>query len=986
MVTKCVKFNILKSTLLCATMLGGLSALPVFAQDASPAEPAPASDDSTVVVVTGYRASLQNSTRAKKNATNFTETVFSEDIGKFPDLNMAEALQRVPGMVVQRDAFTGDGTQIVVRALPSNFTQVTMNGNRIAMATDNGISGSSSTNRQVDLDSFPTGLFNRIDVSKTPSADELEGGVAGTVNLQNVRPFDRKGQHGVIAIQDTYGVNAEKFSPRVTGVWSKTWDKFGVLAGVSMTERKLYTAGYETLGFGDPNFNNYCGACDPAVTQDGSGNFINPEGSNQWAWSTTVYPYSGNGLTPGVLTEADLLALNPGMTEATMKAAKMPRLGRAALLDGTSKTKVGLIALEYRPSETLRFNLDILGGGGDREAERTNMMLTFRSTGAGDDYNGGMIPLNMKVDGNDVVTSATFANSTMFLESNFYRDRNAYLSINGSFDWQFGEGWKLDGELAFMRSTFERNVTFLKYRTPFQSDVTATYANVEGNDVPTITTNVNLNDPNIGWRTFTGQTTMQRDKRNANTVAMHLNLSKDIGDWTLKTGYAYDGFTRNINVIDLSQSLKDAYAAAIPESDVGQYLTPMSRSIYGDGVSGGGFDRWVVPDFDKISKAVGYDQLLKGKGTTSTGGSYNGAGAATIEEKISGAYAMAAYKGELFSYPVRSNFGARFVSTDQTVTAPSVIGGNIVYLTTKASYEDVLPSFNFVANATDKLNLRFAASKTMTRANPAQLTSSLSLDTSGSSGNTGNPNLKPFYSTNFDIGGEYYTGKTGYVGLTFFKKDIENFTYNKVNSVPFSSLGVDYSTLNENQQQGLALNAGTTWAEALANPSLVSGANVNLTQPTNLTEIMKLTGQEVIWVQPLDNLIEGIGFTTNYTHFSASPAKYAIGIPDYTYNITGYYEHGGFSAHLSYVKVSEVVTGVPLQANNIILNSLNEARHQIDLSASYKFTAFGLDQSITLDATNLDNQGFKSYYTYTNMTTGFQSPGQTIILGWRAQF
>src|SRR5690348_16258078 len=120
----------------------------------------------------------------------------------------------------------------------------------------------------------------------------------------------------------------------------------------------------------------------------------------------------------------------------------MPRLGRASLLDGTSKTKVGLIALEYRPSETLRFNLDIIGGGGEREAERTNMMVAFRSTGAGDDYNGGMIPLNMKVDDNDVVTSGTFANSTMFLESDYYRDRNAYLSINGSFGWQFGEGCK----------------------------------------------------------------------------------------------------------------------------------------------------------------------------------------------------------------------------------------------------------------------------------------------------------------------------------------------------------------------------------------------------------------------------------------------------------------------------------------------------------------------------------------------------------------
>lgn len=990
MLAKSLRFHAIKSTLLCATMLGGLGFASAHGQDAANTGAAAADDDTTVVVVTGYRASLRNATKAKKDSTNFTETVFAEDIGKFPDLNMAEALQRVPGMIVSRDAFSGDGTQIVVRALPSNFTQVTMNGNRIAMATDNGISGSSSTNRQVDLDTFPTGLFNRVDVSKTPSADQLEGGIAGTVNLQNARPFDRRGEHGVIAVQGNYGVNSKKLSPRITGVWSKTWDKFGVLVGVSANEKKTYTSGFETLGYGDPNFNNYCGTCDPGFTAS-NGVFANVNGSNQWVWSKTVYPYSGNGLTPGPLDEAQLLALNPGMTEATMKSALMPRLGRNALLDATSRTKVGLIALEYRPSDTLRFNLDILGGGGDREAERTNMMLAFRSTGPGDDYNGGMIPLNMKVDANNVVTSATFANSTFFLESDYYRDRNAFLSVNGGFEWQFGDGWQLDAELAIMRSTYQRGVTFLKYRTPFQSNVTATYVNDSGNlDLPTLTSNVDLNSPDIGWRTFAGgQMIMQLDKRNAMTKSGHFDISKAIGDWTFKGGYAYDGYMREINISDLSANLRTAYAAAIPESDVHKYLTPMTRSVFSGDVSGGGFDRWVVPDFDKINKAVDFNALLKSTPTVSTGGSYNGAGAATIEETITSAYGMALYNGDLFNIPFKTNFGYRFQTTEQTVTAPSVINNQIVYLTTNSHYKDVLPSFNAVANVTPKLNVRFAASKTMTRANPADMTSSLSLDTSASSGSRGNPNLKPFYSNNFDVGGEYYTGKTGYVGLTYFKKDISGFIARPITPLNFGALGIAYASLNTNQQQGLAnaLIPTTTVAQVLANPSLVANVNVNITQPVNSASVMKLSGQEFMWVQPLDNFVEGLGFTTNYTRFKVqSAAALATGIPEYTYNVTGYYERGDFSAHLSYVKVGEIKTGIAPQANNIALDAYAEARHQIDLSASYKFKAFGLEQSLTLDATNLDNQGFKSYYTYTNLTTGFQSPGQTVLVGWRAQY
>jgi len=972
-----------------ASLLGAsiLSAICAGGSAVAQTEKAKAAD-TDVVVVTGYRAALRSSTKAKKDSTNFTETVFAEDIGKFPDLNMAEALQRVPGMIVSRDGFSGDGTQIVVRALPSNFTQVTMNGNRIAMATDNGISGSSSTNRQVDLDAFPTGLFNRVDVNKTPSADQLEGGIAGTVNLQNARPFDRKGEHGVLAYQGSYGVNSKKLSPRLTGVWSKTWDKFGILAGVSLTEKKLYTSGFETLGYGDPNFNNYCGTCDPGLTSV-NGQFSNPKGSNQWVWSNTVYPYTGNGLTPGPLTEAQLLALNPGMTEDTMKGALMPRLGRNSITDGTAKNNVGLISMEYRPSETLRFNLDILGGGGERNVQRSNMMLAFRSTGPGDDYNGGMIPLNMKVDANDVVTSATFANATYFLESDAYRDKNTYASVNLSFDWKFADGWKLDGELAIMHSNYQRGWMYLKYRTPFQSNVTATYVNDSGNkDLPTLGSNVDLNDPNIGWRTFTGQTNMQLDKRYATNKSAHFDLSKEIGDWTWKGGFAYDGYHRNINVSDYTGNLRTAYAAAIPESAVSQYLKPMTKSIFSSGVTGGGFDRFVLPDFDKIKQAVGYDAILKSTPVPVTGGSYNGAGAATIDEKITSAYGMGFYNGQIFDIPVKSNFGYRFQTTEQTVTAPSVINSNIVYLTTVARYKSVLPSFNAVASITPQLNVRIAASKTMTRANPADLTSSLSLDTSASSGSRGNPQLKPFYSNNLDIGGEYYTGKTGYVGLTAFKKDIKGFIARPITPLPFSALGVDYSTLGANQQQGLAnaLIPQTTVAQVLANPSLVANVNVNITQPVNSSQLMKLTGQEAIWVQPLDNFVDGLGFTTNYTHFHVTPDALALGIPKYTYNVTGYYEHGGFSAHLSYVYVDKVKTGFPIQANNIVLDAFNEARHQIDLSASYKFKAFGLDQSITLDATNLDNQGFKSYYTYTNLTTGFQSPGQTILIGWRAAY
>jgi TonB-dependent receptor len=994
----------LRIALMCATALTAAVAgaaraedTAKAAEDAAKPAAAQAPADNQVVVVTGFRASLRSATAAKKDATNFTETIFAEDIGKFPDLNLAESMQRVPGMVVQRDPLTGDGAQISVRALPSSFTLVSMNGNRVAVASDFGFTGQSSPNRQVDLDMFPTGLFNRIDVAKTPSADALEGGIAGTVNIQNARPFDRKGEHLVFALQDSYNQNARKFSPRLTAVASKTWDKFGALVGYTSSERKIFSDGFETVGWGDPNLSNFCPSCDPGASFPSSGGFntgqvINPAGSNQFRFSNTVYGYTGHGLTPGPLSETQLLALNPGLTEDQLKGALLPRLGRPYFLNGTSKNQVGLVALEYRPSSDLKFTLDILGGGAERNAERSDMMWAVRNTGPGDDYNGGMIPLNMKVDSHGVVTSGTFLNSNFFEESNFYRDRTAYASVNAGFDWRISDSLKWDGEIAKMRSTYERDVTFFKMRTAFQTTLDVTYANVDGNDLPTITPSVDLNSPNIGWRMFVSNIFFQRDRRVVDSDSVHTNLTWTHGDWTLKGGWAQDNFSRDINVYDNSQALRNAYSAVVSDATLPQYLKVMTTPLFRDGVSGAGFSKFVTPDFDKLAPAIGYDAIANAKGNITTGTTYNGAGATSIEEKISAGYAMASNRSTLFGVPTKTNFGFRFQTTEQTITSPSSVNGQIVNITTSRHYKDVLPSFNTVAAVTDKLNIRFAASKTMTRANPSQMTSQLGFsDPSAQSASQGNPSLKPYYSNNLDLGGEYYTGKTGYVGLTLFTKQLTNFAITQNQVVPFTALGIPFTSLSGIQQCAMVQGKTTDPCTAVqANPanyaSLAANNSINLSAPINIAKKVRLSGQEFMWVQPLDNFVDGLGYTFNYTNFKFSDVHILTGIPDHTYNLTGYYEHGGFSAHVSYVNVGKMTIGTLPSPNSIPYDWYQKERHQIDLSAAYKFKAFGFDQSLTLDATNLDNQGFRSYLGYENVPYQFNNPGQTIILGWRATY
>src|SRR5690349_23491615 len=164
-----------------------------LAQTADESVPAKEGEDIGEVVVTGFCASLQNSVSAKRDNIAISDSIFAEDIGKFPDLNLAESLQRIPGVQTARD-FTGEGTSVAVRGLGKDFTQITLNGAPVETASDSNIDGVNQ-GRGLDLVLFPTELFHQLTVSKTPGASQTEGAVAANIDLRVARPFDDKGFH-----------------------------------------------------------------------------------------------------------------------------------------------------------------------------------------------------------------------------------------------------------------------------------------------------------------------------------------------------------------------------------------------------------------------------------------------------------------------------------------------------------------------------------------------------------------------------------------------------------------------------------------------------------------------------------------------------------------------------------------------------------------------------------------------------------------------
>lgn len=938
--------------LMSATILAGFS---FGAAQAQSADTPTASADVTEVVVTGYRKSLQDATRAKRNSVNFSDSIFAQDIGKFPDLNLAESLQRVPGVQISRNGYTGEGTQVNVRGLGASFTKIVLNNAGVAVASDGGIDGGAS-NREVDLDLFPSELFTRLTVSKTPTASQLEGGMS-LVNLQNARPFDNKGQHLTVSASASYGEASGDVSPRGAVTFSKTWDRWGVLVGLAGSRQRTRSDGFDSVGW--TNANLACPTTDTACS--------NAQGNN-FSFATVVPANAGNGLTTGATLDLNaLLALNPGLTANQLTNAMIPRLGRLNYVDGHRDRLTLITAVEYRPSDTLRFALDIMAASAKGEYDRSsfNWFVRNSSTAA----TGGMVPINLKVDANNVVTSGTFANSAMFVEARKFDERLDFVNVNPSVSWQISPKLRLDAAANYTHSVFFREAPSFLFNTPFNSGLTIQYTN--DGIIPTIKPSRNIADPNLGWTW--NRVNIQNVKRSTYTAGAHADLTYDFESGaSLKVGAAYDEADRKITAFDNSANYQTAAFAAVPQSAIASYLGVGPASDFTHILDGTpGFTQYILPDLNKLKAATNYAAF--NSAAPFTNNSALGTPSGVINEKNKGAYIEYNTQVPLAGLVFKVNAGVRRAVTDQTVTGPVTVNGVRQFVTASTTYSANLPSLNVSTMVTDKLLLRAAASKTLTRANPNNLLPGVSFsDPSAQTASAGNPSLQPYYSDNLDFGAEYYTGGLGYVSLALFKKTVTGYTVVQQSTRKFTDLGIDFASLTAQQQQAINDRGGPATADVFVN------------QPVNVNTI-NLTGVELGWVQPLDFIVDGLGFSANYTHLDDEKDGAAAQLSPQTVNATAYYENDLFSVRASYVWFDErIAAGAP--QNGLLLPLIAADRAQVDLSASYNTDWFGQKGQLTFEATNITNEPFRTNFGYANAAYSHFNPGATYHLGWRSKF
>ena len=953
-----------------------LAADMAFAQDAAAPAPAdqqpaaadaPQGDDQVAdIVVTGIRASLQSATNAKKNAVAFGDSIFAEDIGKLPATNLAETLNRMPGVRLNRD-ISGEGTQVAIRGLGPSFTRVLLNGAQLQVASDGGTNGGSA-NREVDLDFFPSELFTRLDLAKSPSPSTLEGGIAGTVNLRNARPFDKPGTHITVVAQGQYTDANKKLSPRGAIVASHTTDTFGILVGVAGVKTKTRVDGFESLGWTDGNL----GAGDP--------------GGNNFTYASIVPRNTGHGLVAG--TPVDVVATS-GLTRSELSTALIPRLGRQALTEGDRSRISALASLEWRPSDELHFALDGIWAKSKRDYSRLIMNWQVRNSGPGTSAQstGGMIPIDLTVDDNGVVTSGTFANSSFFLEASQFKQTTKFWNINPSVSWQPTETLKVDLSANWSKSRFFREQPTWAFQTAPQSGVDVYFDNTGQGDYPAITTNVDLNDPNNGlWQWYRQNVALVR--RTTETRGAHLDVTYGDEMFNVKVGAAYDRAQRTIRAYDNSPAYQlsvcgtgcTGATGSIPTSAIAGYLSPSATSNFGHLASGNiGFTSYIRPDFDAIKQATNYASYRDS--APETRGAVTGGATGDMDEKVLGAYFELNGIATVAGRDLHINTGLRYAHTKQLVIGPSQIGTAIIDITSRATYQNFLPSINLTYDLADNLKLRASASRTMTRPDASQILPGITFsDPSALVANAGNPDLKPYSSDNYDIGGEFYTGGIGYVGVSLFMKNIQGFTVTQSQEVTFGSLNIPFDSLIATQQNALNDRSIQTGVP-------VANLPITVNRPVNLSDL-KIKGIEATWVQPLDFLTKGLGFSANGTYLkqSSSSGLVATGVSKYSYNLQGFYENNGLSVSLNYVWNDKAIA-VNRPQNGISNASLRSAsRGQLDMSAGYQLPFMDKAFRLTLDVLNITNEPIRTYFEYDNAPYSVYYPGRTVMAGIRANF
>jgi TonB-dependent receptor len=932
----------LGSSVLALSALAAGAAISADAQTAQTPAASSADSDSTLVIVTGFRGSLQSALSAKRRDDGIVDVIKSEDIAQFPDNNLAEALQRIPGVAIDRDG--GEGRTITVRGLGPDFTRVRLNGME-ALATSGGkdSSGGANRGRGFDFNVFAAELFQSVTVRKAPEAATEEGSLGATVDLQAPHPFDYKGFAMAASAEEGYNTLSKSSSPRGSFLVSNRWadGKLGFLFSVSASNKTQYEEGPSTTRWENGAYNAQTSAHRfGGYSTDGGASFIDiPQPKQKSTPDKDLSDLSGDALA---LTSA----LHP----------RIPRYGRLTY----DQKRLGMTtSFQMRPNPGTLVTID--GLYSDFQANRDEQYLeaiSFSRAGAG-------LPNTYVYDYtiNDMgdLIKGSFNNVDIRTENRHDELRTQFGELALKWDQDVGDHLKLHAYVGASRSvqnnpvqttlSFDAyDVQGYSYDFTNQNAPTFTYGSSNGCNV----------DQACYWSmsnsTAQGDASLVRQRPNQTRNNFHTASLNGVYDFynglKLEAGVqtkTYDFHTREARSMDSKEALTSSAASALITGNLASY----AQSITAFNTT------WLMPDLAKIDDAIHYTcncvnsygdfRLLEDSAKAAP---FN----QSAREKDDSGFVQIDFKHDLFGIPFRGNVGVRQVTTNQRVTGIDVnkAGTDFTPVTVTRAYSDTLPALNITAEPLENLLVRFAASKVMARPTMQSLVPNATLDLTASTPtySGGNPYLNPIRATDYDFNVEWYPNKDALISGGLFYKDITSYIQTLSYTSTLDALGLDPS-----QYDGFAGSTSVTVKNPVNTPGgILRGWEFNIQDTFSFLPA------------PFDKF----GGIFNYTHVdskidyytSASATKGVIkanllGMSPASWNATLYYETGAFSARISasnrddYLQKLMPGSGAAFQGKKGLTD--------IDAQASYKVTSH---LQITLKAINLTNVANDSFDYY----------------------
>ncbi|MGH6652370.1 MAG: TonB-dependent receptor [Sphingopyxis sp.] len=738
--------------LACGVSLAVLAVSPAWAQDAADAA-APADEvaPEDEIVVTGFRASLDKALDVKRDSVSAVDAIVAEDIAKFPDQNLAESLQRIPGITIQRDG--GEGRGITVRGLGSQFTRVRVNGmETVATSTDG---ASANRDRAFDFNVFASELFSSIVVHKTAEASLDEGSLGAVVDLNTGNPLAGKsGFTAALSAQASYNDLSEKTGPRVAGLlsWVNDAGTLGFAVSAAYSDQKTLELGNNTVRWAQARFDSVDGTP---------------------CWTTAN---SGGSYIPSAICDPVALAFHP----------RIPRYGEIA----HDKKRLGITgSIQFAPTDATKISLDGLYSSFKHQRRERWAEVLLRSNERSINVS------DYEIDGDNNLISATLDDAWVRTEHYLRKAKTEFYQVGATWDQDVGDSFRFTLLGGMSKSTASIPLeTTIVFDDRDAQDYRYDYSDMAN---PLLTFGTSVTTPS----NFQLAEIRDRPSEVENKFrTVQLRTEWDVADgFTVKAGGVYRrfdfssiAFTRDTVVcgnggVDrvlgtINCSPTSAFGPAAVYGFPGTSALADLFTLGKAGQPAGTTTQWLVPNLDATTA---FTNLYNRTPVLDAGNNR------AVREEVTGGYLQFDAKGEVVGLRYALNAGVRYVHTDQT--SSGLTSGTLVTL--KRSYEDWLPSMNLALFPHDDVIIRAAVADVMTRPTLGNLTPGGSVDGFNYRINYGNPVLNPFRATSYDLAVEWYFAPQSIFSVALFKKDIASFPVATTTSGTFASTGLPLSVI-----------------------------------------------------------------------------------------------------------------------------------------------------------------------------------------------